>query len=97
MKVLNINGTTGLSCKCGSWLDHWKKFSGQECKWCSQEKCTNAPDVGAHVQKATPTDNNWYIIPLCHTHNKATSELEIMESRVLVSANKAQTCEKPTW
>ncbi len=96
MKVLNINGTSDLDCKCGSWLNHWKKFSNQECKWCSESYCRNAPDVGAHVQKSDPNDNNWYIIPLCHTHNKAERELEIMDSRVLVSANRAKTCDKTT-
>lgn len=94
MKVRNVNGTTGLSCKCGSWLDHWKKFSGQTCQYCSQSSCRNPPDVGGHVQKVSSTDNSWYIIPLCHSHNQKSSEMEIMDSRVFVSAVATDKCGK---
>jgi hypothetical protein len=37
---------------------------------------------------------NWYIIPLCKTHNAATGEIEIVDSTVFVSANKNETCNK---
>ena len=38
MRVKNINGTSAYTCKCGSWLDHWKKFSGQSLSnYCSEE------------------------------------------------------------
>ena len=29
MKVKNLNGTSQRTCKCGSWLKHWEKFSGR--------------------------------------------------------------------
>jgi hypothetical protein len=28
MTVYNINGTSDNTCKCGSWLAHWKNYSG---------------------------------------------------------------------
>lgn len=94
-RVKNINGTSDNKCSCNSWLDHWKKFSGQSSEYCSEKSCLTKTDlIGAHVQKANSTDNSWYIIPFCKTHNASKTELEIMDSRVLVSANKKETCEK---
>ena len=93
MKVKNINGTSDTTCKCGSWLQHWKNYSGQSLPvHCSEIRCTSRPELGAHVQKVSLYDNNWYIIPLCSSHNKSTGELEIMDSVKLVSANKRETC-----
>src|SRR5437667_3135285 len=40
MKVNNVNGTSDSSCKCGSWLDHWKKFGGGSVPtYCPVEQC----------------------------------------------------------
>ena len=92
-KVKNINGTTDNTCKCGSWLKHWEKFSGKTPNYCSEKNCTQKDLVGAHVQKTT-SDMNWYIIPLCKAHNATMGELEIVDSTVFVSANKNETCNK---
>ncbi len=95
MKVRNINGTTDNSCKCGSWLDHWKRFSGQPVpSYCPEVNCHNRPSVGAHVQKAGDYSDKWYIVPLCYTHNSSKSDLEIDSNIKLVSANKKETCDK---
>ena len=96
MKVKNINGTSENTCKCGSWLDHWKKFSGQSLpSYCPEAKCIQEPEVGAHVQKDSSTDKSWYIVPLCSTHNAKTGEsLEISDSISLASANVSETCGK---
>jgi len=96
MKVNNINGTSETTCACGSWLDHWKKFSGQTLpQFCPQVKCTEKPEVGTHVQKDSTTDKNWYIIPLCSTHNGETgNSLIISDYLNLVSANISDTCGK---
>jgi hypothetical protein len=92
-KIKNINGTSDTICKCGSWLNHWEKFSGQTIPtYCSETRCTNKDLVGAHVQKAYSTDNQWYIIPLCKSHNNSSGELEIVDSVKFVSANKSETC-----
>ncbi|MEO0037174.1 MAG: hypothetical protein RIQ59_385 [Bacteroidota bacterium] len=92
-KIKNINGTTDNTCKCGSWLKHWEKFSGKSSNYCSEKTCTQKELVGAHVQKTT-SDMSWYIIPLCKAHNGATGELEVGDSTVFVSANKNETCNK---
>lgn len=95
MRVNNINGTSGLICTCGSWLDHWKNFSGQSLpSYCPESRCTNKPEVGAHVQKDSAYDKKWYIIPLCKDCNaKTNSSLEISNSVALVSANVNETCD----
>ena len=95
MKVKNINGTSAHDCGCGSWLQHWKNFSGQSLpSSCRESACRNAPEVGAHVQKDSTTDKGWYIVPLCSKHNAKATELSIMDSTVLVSANVSETCAK---
>lgn len=93
-KVKNRNGTSDTKCKCGSLLDHWKKFSNTTVTYCSEKACTGKELLGAHVQKADSSDQKWYIIPLCNTHNQSTKELEVVDSTVFVSANKKETCEK---
>lgn len=94
MKVRNINGTSQNTCKCGTWLEHWKNFSNQSLpSHCVEKSCYQKPMVGAHVQKDNSSDNNWYIIPLCNSHNNETGKsLDIMDGTVLVSANVAETC-----
>jgi hypothetical protein len=96
MKVKNINGTGDRACKCGSWLDHWKNFSGQPVpNWCPEQSCTQKPEVGAHVQKDSSTDSSWYIVPLCKTHNGETGKsLNVSDSVALVSASVSVTCGK---
>jgi len=94
MKVKNINGTSDNICRCGSWLEHWKKFSQQSLpNYCPEEKCLEKPELGAHVQKDSPTDTSWYIAPLCRKHNGETGKsLTISDSVTLVSANVSRTC-----
>ncbi len=96
MKIRNINGTSDTTCRCGSWLAHWKNFSGQAAPtYCPAANCSNKDLVGAHVQKGGgSTDQKWYIYPLCEDHNKHKGELEVSDSYKLVSANKKETCEK---
>lgn len=96
MKVKNINGTSDNTCKCGSWLEHWKKFIGQPLPtYCPEIKCTQKPEVGAHVQKDNSTDSSWYIIPLCKSHNGQTGgTIEISDGTKLASANVSETCGK---
>ncbi|MGB3946892.1 MAG: hypothetical protein WBM13_02800 [Bacteroidia bacterium] len=93
-KIKNINGTSENKCKCGSWLKHWETFSKQKTEYCcvSVPNCTNKDIVGAHVQKDTLSDNNWYIIPLCNEHNKSKEILEVSDTRPLISANVKNTC-----
>ncbi len=96
MKVNNINGTSDSTCKCSSWLEHWKKFSGQALStYCAEKACIKKPEVGAHVQKDSSTDKSWYIVPLCKDHNGETGRaLTLVDSVALVSANVSLTCAK---
>lgn len=96
MKIRNINGTSDTTCKCGTWLKHWEKFSGQtRPTYCPVGSCIRTDLVGAHVQKGGgSTDQKWYIYPLCNAHNQHTGELEVSDAYKLVSANKKETCEK---
>ncbi|MBS9424027.1 hypothetical protein [Photorhabdus caribbeanensis] len=93
MRVKNINGTGDNACsKCGSWLNHWIKHTGQNPHECSVLFCSNSAQVGAHVQKVGSTDRGWYIVPFCREHNgKRNEELEI-RAVTLVSASISQTC-----
>lgn len=93
-KVRNINGRSYVNCKCGSWLNHWERFSGQKTSFCIVTDCLETELVGAHVQRDTLYDKNSYVIPLCKMHNKSKSVLEISDIYVLVPANKKKTCEK---
>lgn len=96
MRVININGTSDNTCRCGSWLEHWKKFSGESLPpSCREQVCRGKVEAGAHVQKDNSTDKSWYIVPLCADHNRQTGRsLNLMENTTLVSANVNQTCGK---
>jgi hypothetical protein len=93
VKVKNINGTSSNTCKCGSWLKHWEKYSGEKAGLCNEKSCTNSATIGAHVQKLNSIDDSWYIVPLCNKHNnKRGEELELYKSPQLISANVRNTC-----
>jgi len=94
MKVKNINGTTQNKCNCGSWLQHWRNFSGQTATICRVKGCMRTDILGAHVQKDVNYDNKWYIVPFCHLHNSTSGSVELTAGTNLVSANKSETCEK---
>lgn len=96
MEIKNINGTSEKTCECGSWINHWEKFSGEELpSKCPVIGCNNKPEVGAHVQKDEKNDNNWYIIPLCkNCNNKKGETLQVENNIKLVSANVSKTCGK---
>jgi len=93
MYVKNINGTSDTTCRCGSWLAHWQRFSGQRAIYCGAVSCSKTDLVGAHVQKgASSTDAKWHIYPLCAGHNQHQGELQAADGYQLVSANKSETC-----
>lgn len=95
MIITNIKGTEDKNCKCGSWLDHWKNFSGNPLpKFCPEKNCIGKDLVGAHVLKFGSTDKKTYIVPLCSRHNLSTGSISIYDSVALVSANVSETCGK---
>ncbi|HDU8491122.1 TPA: hypothetical protein RG418_002112 [Aeromonas hydrophila] len=93
MKVKNIKGTSDNTCKCGSWLKHWEKYSDTKAGLCVEKGCMSEATVGAHVRKDSTTDQSWYIIPLCDSHNKEADEMELFGTPTLVSANVSKTCD----
>ncbi len=93
--ITNINGTSHITCKCGSWLNHWQSFSMQNLpRYCPVEGCHQRDLVGAFVQRAYSIIQKWYIIPLCSTHNVSKYDLDVSDTIAFVSANKSETCEK---
>lgn len=94
-KITNINGKSDTTCKCGTWLLHWKNFCLQSIPtYCTVIGCYEKNLVGSHVQNANSIDKNWYILPLCKTHNTSTKDLEISDYTKLALADKKLTCEK---
>lgn len=91
MYVKNVNGSGRYSSPPGytSWLDYWKKQTGQNPIYCSEKSCLNTNLVGAHVQKAYGTDNSWYIVPLCNSCNQKSSKdiFEVTATLVPVPSN----------
>ena len=97
MKVKNVSGTSNKSCKCGTWLQHWKNHSGRSMSaYCAEKACLNKPELGAHVKKDDPSDTAVYIVPLCTKHNAETDSFELMAGMVLVSATPTPTCKEGT-
>jgi hypothetical protein len=94
MKLNNINGTSAPACSCGSWLEHWTKFSGQSIPvLCPAFMCMEKIEAGAHVQKDGTEE--WYIVPLCKNHSAKTGEsISVNDYFPLVSADVSATCGK---
>lgn len=84
---------------CGTWLNHWLKYSSYNVGDCSILNCHNAAEVGAHVlrPKATAAIKACqYIIPMCRAHNSKASSV-YMKTKVgvdFVWANINETCSK---
>ncbi len=82
-----------MACKCDSWLDHWDRFSDQSPTYCPVEECMSHIEIGARVQKESPADDSWYIVPLCQKHNARTGESLLVNDNVkMVSTNGKETC-----
>lgn len=95
MFVKNLNGTSGKTCSCGSWTDHWDNYGGAA-YWpqaCAVKGCDSAPEVGAHVKLVGGTDQRHYIVLLCRGHNNQFGQVLELESYVrLARANIRETC-----
>jgi hypothetical protein len=93
MLVKNAIGTAEKTCRCGPWLQHFKNFAGWLPSMCAEKKCMGTELFGAHVRKVGG-DGKTFIVPLCRAHNATTGEIEIGDFYLIVSANKAETCER---
>lgn len=95
MMLKNVNNCAGTYCACGSWLNHWYKFSGRAVPiYCPVDGCMYTDLIGAHVQKADGNDKNWYIAPLCVAHSQSRNVMEYPDWCAIVPANKHETCER---
>ena len=89
----NKVGTSDRGCKCGTWKDHWIKFSKKP--WpasCSVKNCGASPTLGAHV--INPDVAGERIIPMCDSCNKVSDTFTLKGEVSVPSANKSETCEK---
>lgn len=104
IKVKNASGSSVFgepSCKCETWIEHWKNNSGYQlkdfCRCCGSHVGANKLE-GGHVRKVVkkdgeyivnPNDKSWYIVPLCGDCNKKKENLGVfeVEEAILVSAN----------
>lgn len=94
-KVKNVNGTSGRKCSCRTWLEHWSNHTDLERVQCAVIPCGNEAEVGAHVIITDRrTSNEWWIVPMCKSHNHHTNDGEMfIDSRThLVSANVQRSC-----
>lgn len=93
MIVKNQNGSIENKCQCESWLDHWKKYSGQRTNDCVVRGCGGKPEVGGHVQECGTRTGIVSVIPLCLACNdKKGQEITIYDGVNLVPVNVADTC-----
>ena len=93
MIVKNLSSFEENRCHCESWLDHWRKYSGQRTNYCVVRKCGGKPEVGGHVQVCGTPDDNLYVLPLCRACNdKKGQEIVIFDGVNLVPVNVADTC-----
>jgi hypothetical protein len=94
-KVLIINDPDKGTCRCGNWMKHWERFSGEKSLTCSEITCHKLAEKGTKVVKTNSQDTRIHIIPLCnHHHSLEGKELYIGETIRLVSANPLETCER---
>lgn len=71
VKAIDTNKETAPSCKCESWLEHWKKNNQANPNWCFACKKGFTADrmVGGQVFKPHSQDDSTFIVPMCKTCN----------------------------
>lgn len=87
----NATGTTGESCPCGTWKDHWLKHSGKS--WpaaCSVKDCTEPPTLGAHIENPSVTGR--HIVPMCDSCNGSDGAFDLAGGVTLVPAKAMSSC-----
>jgi hypothetical protein len=92
-KWRNKKGTRERKCSCGTWKNHWLKFSGSS--WplnCSVEGCLNISELGGHI--ICDEDTHEKIVPMCSSCNSKETEFYLKNGTKLVSANVSDTCGK---
>jgi hypothetical protein len=93
--VRNLNGTSGRRCRCGTWIDHWRRFSNGARITCARLECQNSAILGAHVQIVDRRyGRDWWIVPLCYACNNRMNDqtMHIDRRTIMISANVRFTC-----
>jgi hypothetical protein len=91
MRVKNLDGAQLNKCSTGSWLAHWERFSGQNAFMCFANDCIKRPSVGGLVQKESPIDKDWYVIPLCSDCNKKKGQdLDVWDTAKLIPTDEIE-------
>jgi hypothetical protein len=79
-------------CRCRTWAQHWANYGGGS--WpslCSVALCNRSPTLGAHI--VNPDVGGEMIVPMCDACNAAMGVMTLRSGTIIVSANKALTCE----
>ena len=79
-------------CRCGSWFNHWQKFTQSKIRMCVEKNCNETDIEGTHVQLADSEDTTIYIVPLCSKHRASKEIISIIDSCKLISADINKTC-----
>lgn len=96
MRVLNLSEAGGGGCGCGTWLEHWERFSCQKANFCAVIGCDHKPETGAKVQKEGEPAAV-YIVPLCRACAARHGQwLEIANGIHLVTTSLQETCGRKT-
>lgn len=107
MVVKNVNNALKITCGCGGWLTHWRRFGKPSAGFAQRQACAvvvcgNPIEVGAHVQKEVLEgmrtldmvgDASWYVLPLCRDcSRKVGAFLTVDDGCGLAPASIAETC-----
>ena len=97
-KVKNVKGSeqSRMQCKCGTWIQYWRNYTGSKRKRCAVLGCNGEAKVGAHVISVDGrTGNHRYIAPMCYScnHHTNTDEMFLEAGIELIWANKKGTCD----
>ena len=99
-KIKNEAGTAQRpKCSCGTWIDHWKKYSKKSPGQCSVAGCNNDATDGAHVTRPAANNEDYkthsYLVPMCRDHNVKHGETFTSKPNcTFVWANVSETCGK---
>ena len=91
-KIIVMENPPEQKCRCGSWFNHWHKFTQSNIRMCVEQGCNEIDIEGAHVSKSESEDTTLYIVPLCSKHRASKEILSIIDSCKLVSADINTTC-----
>jgi hypothetical protein len=108
MVVKNVNNAPAIgTCRCGSWLIHWRRYGKPSPAFLAQSRCAvavcrNPADTAVPVQKEVlesppihgmAGDSTWYIVPLCQDCARKRGERLILDDHCgLAPTHVLETC-----